>query len=135
MPMQPSNERDAKEMLANPYYTVVFAEHLFKGSKPAGAKEDWVLMNAKLIDDLGAKVWLGELLAVLSTQESKYDGHDIINPCLVVTVSVRLHGEHPPLITRQQWLEANTKLIKELGTEPWLWNLLAVLETGGPQID
>src|SRR5476649_677467 len=121
MPMQPSNERDAKEMLANPYYAVVFVEHLFKGLKPAAAKEDWVLLNAKLIDDLGAKEWLGELLEVLSTPQSTYNGHDIINPGVAITVSGRLQGGHSPIITRQQWLEANTKLIKELGAVTWLW--------------
>ena len=129
--MQPSNERDAKEMLANPYYAVVFAVHLFNEHKPATAKEDWVLLNAKLMDDLGTNEWLGELLDVLSVPQSKYDGHDIINPRVAVTVSAGLRGDHEPLITRAQWLEANAKLIKEIGTEEWLWQLLNVLETGG----
>ena len=131
--MQSSDEREAKAMLANPYYAVIFLGHIFKGVKPAVAKEDWILMNAKLMDDLGAKQWLGELLDVLSVPESKYDGHDIINPGVAVTVSGRLQGDHQPLLTRAQWLEANTKLIKELGAESWLWNILEVLETGGSQ--
>ena len=72
-----------------------------------------------------------ELLDALSQTRKKYDGHDALNPTLTINISDRLQGDHPPLITRDQWVQANTKLIKELGTNTWLWRLLFTLETGG----
>ena len=88
--------------------------------------------NAHLIEDMSAEGWLDELLDVLALSRAKYDGHDIINPTLTINVSYRLQGEHPPLVTREEWVKANVKLIDELGTTAWLWLLLEVLETGGP---
>jgi hypothetical protein len=132
--MNHDDEKSPKAMLANPFYAVVFASHLFNG-KTAGAKEDWVLLNVKLIEELGPKEWLNELLDALSLSRAKYDGHDIINPSLAVVISGRLQGDHPSLVERQQWLVANEKLIKELGADAWLWQLLETLETGGPTVD
>ncbi|MGH7157812.1 MAG: hypothetical protein ACREGD_01910 [Candidatus Saccharimonadales bacterium] len=118
--------------LANPFYVVSLQNHMFFDHKSKTAKEDWVLLNANLIDDIGAKTWLDEFLDVVSLPRAKYDGHDVIDPSITVRASDRLQGEHEPLVTRKQWIEANTKLIKELGTAEWLYLMLGVLETGGP---
>jgi len=54
------------------------------------------------------------------------------NPALTINISDRLEGDHEPLVTRELWINANEKLIKELGPETWLWRLLDTLESGGP---
>jgi hypothetical protein len=123
---------DAENLLANPFYTVVFTSRLFE-EQPEMAHEDWVLLNAHLIEDISSKVWLEELLNVISLPSAKYEGHDIINPCLAVKVSNRLQGEHPLLVTHEQWVQANIKLMDELGSAKWLERLLGVLETGEPE--
>ena len=131
--MSSTPDNDLKDTLTNPFYAVTFADYLFRHRKLASAQEDWVLLNAKLIDDLGAKEWLEELLDALALDRETYDGHDIINPSLAVTISERLQGDHQPLVTRDQWIEANVKQIREVGPNKWLWRLLKVLETGGPE--
>jgi len=122
---------DDKDIITNPFYAVSFASHIFR-KHIEGPKEDWVLLNAHLIKELSAKVWLSELLDVLSQSRATYDGHDAINPTIVINVSDRLQGKHEPLVTREQWIQANTSLIDELGAEAWLWRMLETLETGGP---
>lgn len=125
--------KDVSAMIANPFYAVTFASHVFKKHSSLGSKEDWVAANAFTMNDIGPKVWLEEFLDFMTQSRSKYDGHDILNPMLVVNVSDRLEGEHEPLVTRELWTQANEKMIKEMGPEKCLWNLLDVLETGGPQ--
>lgn len=117
--------------LLNPFYAVNLQGHLFFNHKSKTAKEDWVLLNANLIEDIGAKAWLTEFLDVISLPRAEYDGHDAIDPSITIKASDRLRGEHEPLVTREQWVQANAKLIKELGRADWLYLLLGVLETGG----
>lgn len=125
------NENDAQGILVNPFNVVVFADYVFLKRTHLGPKEDWVLLNAHIIDDIGAKIWLEELLDALSQTREEYDGHDALNPTLTINISNRLQGDHPPLVTRDQWVQANAKLIDELGSSAWLWRLLDTLETGG----
>jgi hypothetical protein len=125
---------EAKDMIINPFSAVIFASYLFKEQKLAAAKEDWVVLNANLMDDMGAKAWLNEFLEAISTPRAKHNGHDILNPSLAVKISERLQGEHRPIVTSKSWIQANEKLIDELGNADWLWQLLDVLETGGPQL-
>lgn len=129
------NNEDTKAMdgmLTNPFYAVTFADHLFRKHGDLSAKEDWIAANAQIMKDIGVQAWLEELLEVVSLSRSEYDGHDMINPALVVNISDRLQGEHEPLVTRKLWVQANEKLIDELGAETWLYRLLEMLETGGP---
>src|SRR2546430_15874632 len=130
MPMNPDENAAA---LLNPFYAVSLQSHLFFDHKSKTAKEDWVLLNANLMEDIGAKAWLEELLDVISLPRAKYDGHDAIDPTITIKASDRLRGHHKPLVTREQWLQVNEKLISELGAAQWLWLLLEVLETGGPE--
>ena len=129
MDSQP-DERDAEKLLTNPFYTVTFAEHLFNRHSNLSSKEDWVAANAHIMKDIGTKEWLAELLNVLSQPRIEYDGHDIVNPALAINLSDGLKGNHEPLITRELWIDANDKLVKELGLEIWLWRLLETLEAG-----
>jgi hypothetical protein len=128
-----TSANDASALLANPFYAVTFASHVFKKHSNLGSKEDWIAANAYTMNDIGPKIWLEEFLDFMTQSRAKYDGHDILNPMLVVNVSDRLESEHVPLVTRELWIQANEKMIKEIGPERWLWQLLEVLETGGPQ--
>jgi hypothetical protein len=121
---------DAKSLIINPFPAVVFAPYLFKERELVCAKEDWVLLNAKVIEDNSPKLWLDEFLDAISMSRMKYDGHDVINPSLAIRISDDLQGDHQPIITRPLWIAANEKLMNELGVAEWLWQLLNVLETG-----
>jgi hypothetical protein len=128
-----TSANDASAMIANPFYVATFASHVFKKHSSLSSKEDWVAANAHTMNDIGPKIWLEEFLDLMTQSRAKYDGHDIINPMLVVNVSDRLDGDHEPLVARDLWIQANEKMIKEMGAETWLWRLLEVLETGSPQ--
>jgi hypothetical protein len=130
MHMNHQSENEAKSILANPFSAIVFADHIFKPRKLAAAKEDWILLNAKLIEETGSEIWLEELLNVLSLPLSKFDGHDIVNPGLAISVSKGLQGPHELVIAREQWAQANSKLVNEIGANAWLWQLIETLETG-----
>ena len=54
----------------------------------------------------------------------------VINPFYAVTCAETLCIPHPPLVTKEQWIQANTALMNQMGVEPWLRRLLEVLETG-----
>lgn len=127
------SKNDASAMIVNPFYAVTFASHVFNKHNSLSSKEDWVAANAHTMNDIRPKVWLDEFLDVITLPREKYDGHDIINPTAAVNVSDRLNGDHEPLITRELWIKANEKMIKEISPEAWLWQLLDVLETGGSQ--
>jgi hypothetical protein len=119
---------DVEDMFINPFYAVVLAPYLFKNQRLIATKEDWVLLNAELMGDIGAKLWLKELLDLLSLPQIEYDGHDIINPTLTVKISDKLQDEHETVVTPEQWVEANIKLIDELSPAKWLSQLLDTLE-------
>jgi len=57
----------------------------------------------------------------------------LINPFYAVTIHPDLTGEHEPLVSKEQWVQANARLIEELGVEAWLAQLLATLEGNFPR--
>ena len=120
---------NAKRLLANPYYAISFADSLFEPHDVL-PQEDWIVLNAKLLEDIGPKPWLAELLTVLA-DTSATGVHDGINPSRVVRVSKRLAGTHDPVIDLDAWVAANAKLIAEVGIPAWLELLLHILEYGG----
>lgn len=115
------------ETIINPFYAVSLADDLFKQSMPKVDKEDWMLLNTNLIEDIGASTWLDELLEVMSRSRNEYDGHDIINPALTVSISTGLQGAHQPIVERREWIAANIKLMEDMGTYKWLELLLSIL--------
>lgn len=56
----------------------------------------------------------------------------LINPIYAVSIDPDLMGKHKAIAPRQRWIEANKRLIDELGPEEWLRRLLAVLEGDFP---
>jgi hypothetical protein len=67
------NEQDTKEMFANPFYAVNISPSLITEHEPMVSKEQWIKVNAKLIDELGKEEWLKRLLSVLETGGPKSD--------------------------------------------------------------
>jgi len=57
----------------------------------------------------------------------------LINPYYAININPDLATEHEPLTTEAQWVEANLKLIDEIGAHEWLERLLAVLQGAGPR--
>ena len=55
----------------------------------------------------------------------------LVNPIYAVTISPSLFGEHEPIVSRSQWVQANARLIEQIGAEAWLDRLLDVLASGG----
>jgi hypothetical protein len=70
--------------------------------------------------------------------QDQWTEHDVsgvlVNPAYAITLHPDLFGEHREhLVSRDQWVEANVRLIHELGAEPYLRRLLAVLEGDFPR--
>ena len=51
----------------------------------------------------------------------------IINPFYTITVATQLTEEHEPLMGEGEWVQANASLMREMGAERWLRQLLDVL--------
>jgi hypothetical protein len=52
----------------------------------------------------------------------------IINPFYAITVAPQLTEEHEPAMSEPEWVQANASLMREMGSERWLRQLLDVLE-------
>jgi hypothetical protein len=59
----------------------------------------------------------------------------LINPFYAVTLHTDLIGEHEHLVSKEQWVQANARLIEEIGARDWLAQLLATLEGGFPRTE
>lgn len=57
----------------------------------------------------------------------------LINPIYAINIEPDLVAEHEPLVSEAQWVQANVKLIEEIGAQAWLERLLAVLQGTGPR--
>ncbi len=51
-----------------------------------------------------------------------------VNPYYAITIAPALTGEHEPMVSEQQWISANLKVMEEIGQEAWLKRLLEVLK-------
>jgi hypothetical protein len=56
----------------------------------------------------------------------------IANPFYAITIDEGLTLPHEPMISEDDWIKANVDLIKELGPEAYLRNLLSVLKGNYP---
>lgn len=52
----------------------------------------------------------------------------LANPYYAVVISKGLSEEHETIISEEDWVKANAKLIEEVGAEEWLPRLLSVLK-------
>jgi hypothetical protein len=60
------DEAMVKRIVLNPFYCINLSPDLMGDHKPLISTEDWIVTNAKLIDEIGASEWLNLLLAELS---------------------------------------------------------------------
>jgi hypothetical protein len=57
----------------------------------------------------------------------------LINPYYAINFDPDFVTEHAPIVSEAQWVQANVRLIDELGPEEWLERLLAVLQGDHPR--
>jgi len=57
----------------------------------------------------------------------------VANPFYAVNIDEQLALPHEPLISEDDWVRANVGLIKELGPEAYLRNLLSILKGNYPR--
>jgi len=60
-----TNTDPTTAMLINPYYAITLYPGLFGEHPPLASEDDWVRVNANLIEQLGTEAYLRQLLAVL----------------------------------------------------------------------
>jgi hypothetical protein len=51
----------------------------------------------------------------------------LVNPYNVVQIDSTLAQDHELLVSKEEWVQANSKLIEEIGAEAWLRLLLDAL--------
>jgi hypothetical protein len=51
----------------------------------------------------------------------------LANPYYAIVITKALSEEHEPLVSEEDWIKANAKLIEEIGAEEWLRRLLDTL--------
>lgn len=56
----------------------------------------------------------------------------LANPVYAISINRDLIGSHEPIVPKERWIEANQRLMDEIGAEEWLRRLLAVLEGDYP---
>ena len=62
----------------------------------------------------------------MNNQETK---ELFINPYYAINISPDLASEHELMVTKEKWIQVNSRLIDELGKEEWLKQILTVLES------
>ena len=68
------NDQNTKEIFINPYYAIRISPTLTAEHDLMVAKEKWIQVNAKLIDELGKEEWLKQLLHILESDKSEIGG-------------------------------------------------------------
>jgi hypothetical protein len=57
----------------------------------------------------------------------------LINPYYAINFDPDFTTEHAPIVSEAQWVQANVRLIDELGPKEWLERLLAALQGDYPR--
>jgi len=118
-------EDSLRRIIINPFYAITVAPQLTEEHEPAMDEAEWVRTNATLIGEIGAASWLRQLLDMLESNAGAPQGP--INPSQAVNIDPLFAIEHPPLIEREMWVDANVMHIRDMGAEGWLQQLLDVL--------
>jgi hypothetical protein len=118
-------EDSLRRIIINPFYAITVAPQLTEEHESAMDETEWVRTNATLIGEIGAAGWLRQLLDMLESKAGVPQGP--INPFQAINLDPLFAIEHPPLIEREMWVDANAMHIRDMGTEGWLRQLLDVL--------
>jgi hypothetical protein len=111
-------------ILISPFYAIQVASELVEAHEPSMRDEEWITGNSSLIQKIGVEHWLVLLLDVLQGNTP----HELVNPYHAITIDPMFAVEHPPVWSKEQWIQGNVMLFPQLGTEQWLRLLLDVLE-------
>lgn len=120
------DEKTVARMLINPASVVDIAGLYFASHEPMIARDDWLLLNTRLIESMSAQEWLTELLDTLSSSDEESFAMTC-SPYHVIELAPELKSKKPST-DKQAWMAANVKIINELGAYQWLEELLNVLE-------
>ncbi len=118
-------EDSLRRIIINPFYAITVAPQLTEEHTPAMDETEWVRTNATLIGEMEAAGWLRLLLDMLESKDGVPQGP--INPFQAMDIDPLFTIEHPALIEREMWVDANVMHIRDMGTEGWLRQLLDVL--------
>ncbi|MGH3804059.1 MAG: hypothetical protein ACRDTD_28785 [Pseudonocardiaceae bacterium] len=73
----------------------------------------------------------------MTSNKQQWDADDVtailINPVYAISIDPGLLGEHPPLVSEDQWIAANRRLLDEMGADRYLRQLLDVLKGNHPK--
>jgi hypothetical protein len=87
--------------------------------------------------DVSRRSALTAIVAGMAGDEGEWTPGDITgtiaNPFYAINIDEGLALPHEPMISEEEWVRANVKLIKELGPESYLRNLLSVLKGNYPR--
>ena len=61
---------DAEQIFINPYYAINISPALIGEHEPMATKEEWIRVNARLMNNMGKEEWLRRLLAVLESGDT-----------------------------------------------------------------
>jgi hypothetical protein len=118
-------EDSLRRIIINPFYAITVAPQLTEEHEPSMDETEWVRTNATLIGEMGAASWLRQLLDILESKAGVQEG--TINPFQATNLDPLFAIEHPPLIEREMWVDANVMHIRDMGAQDWLRQLLDVL--------
>ncbi len=103
-------------ILINPFYAIQVAPELVETHEPSIHDEEWITGNSSLLEKIGAEQWLLSLLDVLQGNTL----HELVNPYHAITIDPMFAVEHPPVWSKEQWIQGNVMLLPQPGTEKWL---------------
>lgn len=120
------DEESVAQLLMDPFSTITVAKQFIAEHDPAISMEQWIEENTALIADISAEAWLTQLLNAL---EGNKFTDERVHPFNVVNISPHFAEKHPPIISKDNWIAANSKLmVEELGVKKWLMLFLDILE-------
>ena len=119
-------EDNLQRIMINPFYAITVSSPLTAGHRPPMSEEEWVQVNALLIRDMGAEMWLGQLLDELEGKVTPED--ERVKPYQAIEIDPLFATEHPLILERAMWIEVNAMQIRSMGVQGWLKQLLDVLD-------
>jgi len=115
-------------ILANPFYAITVTPQLVEEHAMDMSDEQWIQTNARLVQDMKAEAWLAQVLAFLQSGDASSLADPCMNPCHAVNIAPIFAQEHAPAWSQEEWVQLNVPSIQEMGVEPWLAQLLDILE-------
>lgn len=109
-----------KAMLVNPFYAINISPKHADIAVTHISNEMWIDHSAGLIREKGAQAWLDAFLAQLESNQPNEN-------LLPFPVAPALCFPHEPLVTRDEWIQLNTRMIEESGPKDWLRRVIMVL--------